>query len=103
MRVHTVLFFGEKPDSHGFNTSVMRTGCVCACGWVCVCANTRCQTKARARRLVMIWLTSDLMMMIAFISNVGQRIFATYTCEEQLISRYNTFDSANLSVSMMHV
>jgi len=36
-------------------------------------------------------------------SDVGQRIFATYTCEEQLISRYNTFDSANLYVVMIHV
>jgi len=34
--------------------------CVCACVRVCVCDNTRCQTKARARRHVVIWLTSDL-------------------------------------------
>jgi len=27
---------------------------------VCVCDNTRCQTKSRARRHVVIWLTSDL-------------------------------------------
>jgi len=60
--VHTVSFFSEKPDSHGFNTSVMRAGCVCVCVCVCVCAcgNTRWQTKARARRRVVIWLTSDL-------------------------------------------
>ena len=60
VRVHTVSFFSEKPDSHGFNTSVMRAGCVCVCVCVRVCTNTRCQTKARARRLVMIWLISDL-------------------------------------------
>jgi len=64
VRVHTVSFFSEKPDSHGFNTSVMRAGCmfvcVCVCLCVCVCGNTRCQTKARARRRVVIWLTSDL-------------------------------------------
>jgi len=58
VRVHTVSFFSEKPDSHGFNTSVMRAGCVCVCE--CVCDNTRWQTKARAWRRVMICLTSDL-------------------------------------------
>jgi len=31
VRVHTVSFFSEKPDSHGFNTSVMRAGCVYVC------------------------------------------------------------------------
>jgi len=36
-------------------------------------------------------------------STAGSKSFATYTCKEQLISRYNTFDRANLSVFMMHV
>jgi len=65
--VHTVLFLSEKPDSHGFNTSVMRAGCVCVCVYVCmcvcVCDNTRWQTKARARRCVAIWITSYLTLM----------------------------------------
>jgi len=36
-------------------------------------------------------------------STLGSKSFATYTCKEQLISRYNIFDRANLSVFMMHV
>jgi len=37
VRVHTVSFLSKNPDSHGFNTSVMRVGCVCVCVCVCMC------------------------------------------------------------------
>jgi len=50
VRVHTVSFFSEKPDSHGFNTSVMRAGCVCVC--VCVCVTTQGGKQRRARGAV---------------------------------------------------
>ena len=55
VRIHTVSFFSEDPDSHSFNTSVMRAGCVC----VCVCVATQGVKQRRARGAV-IWLTSDL-------------------------------------------
>ena len=37
VRVHTVSFLSEKPDSHGIDTLMMRAGCVCACVCVCLC------------------------------------------------------------------
>ena len=48
VRVHTVSFLNERPDSHGFNTSVMRVGCVCVCVcvYVCVCV---CQHKVATK------------------------------------------------------
>jgi len=53
-----VSFFSEKPDSHGFNTSVMRAGCVCVCVCVrvcvcvCVCVTTQGVKQRRARGAV---------------------------------------------------
>ena len=60
VRVHTVLFFSEKPGSHGFNISVTRAGCVyvcvyvcvCMCVCVCVCVTTQGGKQRRARGAV---------------------------------------------------
>jgi len=52
--VHNVLFLSKKPDSHGFNTSVMRARrvCVYVCVCVCVCVATQGGKQRRARGAV---------------------------------------------------